>query len=380
MNNGAKGHTKVVLSVVGSVLGILLLLGVAILFVFSKRMGNKESEPRRGTTENLFVIWSYDGKLVYENIIEATEDFNAKHCIGVGRQGMVYKAEFPSGQVVAVKKLHTLQDGELANLSSFTTEIRALTEIRHRNIIRLYGFCSHPRHSLLVYEFLERGSLLKILSYEEEALGFEWSKRVNVVKGLADALSYMHHDCLPPVIHRDISSKNVLLDSECVAHLSDFGTARLISPQSSNWTSFGGTFGYAAPELAYTMDVNKRLDAYSFGVVTLDVLMGRHPGDLLSSLSLSSGLSSSSDLSPPTANNILLIDILDKRLPIPRNQVAGAVVFAAKLALACLHPIPQCRPTMQRVSLELAKESPPLQYALPMITLVQLYNVNFLTS
>lgn len=128
------------------------------------------------------------------------------------------------------------------------------------------------------------------------------------------------------------------------------------------------------------MDVNKRLDAYSFGVVTLEVLMERHPGDLLSSLSSSSGLSSSSDLSPPTANNILLIDILDKRLPIPRNQVAGAVVFAAKLALACLHLIPQCRPTMQRVSLELAKETPPLQYILPMITLVQLYNVNFPTS
>ncbi|KAI8551371.1 hypothetical protein RHMOL_Rhmol06G0180700 [Rhododendron molle] len=274
MNNGAKGrsHTKVVLWVVGSVLGILLLLGVAILLVFSKRMGNKESEPRRGTTENLFVIWSYDGKLVYENIIEATEDFNAKHCIGVGGQGMVYKAEFPSGQVVAVKKLHTLRDGELANLSSFTMDIRVLTEIRHRNIIRLYGFCSHPRHSLLVYEFLERGSLHKILSNEEEALSFEWSKRVNVVKGLADALSYMHHDCLPPVIHRDISSKNVLLDTEYVAHLSDFGTARLISPQSSNWTSFEGTFGYAAPELAYTMDVNKRLDAYSFGVVILEVL------------------------------------------------------------------------------------------------------------
>lgn len=141
------------------------------------------------------------------------------------------------------------------------------------------------------------------------------------------------------------------------------------SQQSSLTLSLHLVFFCIVAELAYTMDVNTRLDVYSFGVLTLKVLMGRHPGDLLASLYLSSGLSSSSDLSPPTAYNILLIDVLDKRLPLPRNQVAGVVVLAAKLALSCLHPIPQCRPTMQIVSLELSKESPSLQYSLPMITL-----------
>ncbi|KAL7262734.1 hypothetical protein ACSBR1_000989 [Camellia fascicularis] len=121
----------------------------------------------------------------------------------------------PSCQVVrfAVKKLHSSQVGEFDNLRSFTSEIRALAEIRHRNVIKLYGFCSYRRHSFLVYEFMEEGSLGNILSNKKEALDFEWRKRLNVVKGLADALSYMHYDCLPPVIHRDISSKNVLLDS-----------------------------------------------------------------------------------------------------------------------------------------------------------------------
>ncbi|KAL7180119.1 hypothetical protein ACSBR1_043352 [Camellia fascicularis] len=146
--------------------------------------------------------------MAYKNIIEATEDFNAKHCIGVGGYGTVYKAKLPSGQVVAVKKLQSSQVGELDNLRSFTSEICALAEIRHRNIIKLYGFCSHQRHSFLVYEFMKGGNLGNILSNEKEALDFEWRKRLNVVKGLADALSYMHHDCSPPVIHRDISSKN----------------------------------------------------------------------------------------------------------------------------------------------------------------------------
>ena len=98
--------------------------------------------------------------MVYENIIEATEDFDSKYCIGVGGHGIVYKTELPTSQVVAMKKLHPLLTDETFNQKTFTSEIHALTEIRHRNIVKLYGFCSHPRHSLLVYEYLEGGSLV----------------------------------------------------------------------------------------------------------------------------------------------------------------------------------------------------------------------------
>ena len=146
-----------------------------------------------------------------------------------------------------MKKLHSIQDNKIANAKAFENEIHALLEIKHRNVVKLYGFCSHPRHSFLVYEFLEGGSLKELLSNKEEAVNFEWIRRANIVKGVANALSYMHHDCSPPIVHRDISSKNILLDSEYVAHISDFGTARVLKPDSSNWTSFVGTFGYAAP-------------------------------------------------------------------------------------------------------------------------------------
>ena len=159
--------------------------------------------------------------MVYENIIEAMEEFDSKDCIGVGGYGSVYKAELQTSEVVAVKKLHPLPDGKISNQKAFTSEIRALIEIRHRNIVKLYGFCSHPKHSLLVYEFLEGGSLVKLLNSEEGAKTFDWIKRVDVVKGVVNALSYMHHDCSPPIIHRDISSKNVLLDLEYEAHISD---------------------------------------------------------------------------------------------------------------------------------------------------------------
>jgi hypothetical protein len=230
----------------GTVLIALFVYGFSYhLWRTSRTKENKVAEESH--TENLFAIWSFDGKMVYENIIEATEAFDNKHLIGVGGHGSVYKAELPTGQVVAVKKLHSLQNGEMSNLKAFASEIQTLTEIRHRNIVKLYGYCSHRLHSLLVYEFLEKGGVDKILKDDELATAFDWNMRVNAIKDIANALSYMHHDCSPAIVHRDISSKNVILDLEYVAHVSDFGTAKFLNPDSSNWTSFVGTFGYAAP-------------------------------------------------------------------------------------------------------------------------------------
>ncbi|THG05590.1 hypothetical protein TEA_011699 [Camellia sinensis var. sinensis] len=348
LNNGdvEKKGKKVMLLAVLLVFGILflLLMVLGIFMAFRKKVRNTKNEPSQVNRDNVFAIWSYDGKMVYENIIEVTENFSAKYCVGEGGYGTVYRADLPNGHVVAVKKLHATLHDDSTNLKGFTSEIRALTEIRHHNIVKLYGYCSHPRHSFLVYEFLEGGSLGKVLSMDDDIVVFDWIKRVNTVKGVANALSYMHHDCFQPIIHRDISSNNVLFDFEYVAHISDFGTARFMNLNSSNWTSFAGTFGYAAPKLAYTMEVNEKCDVYSFGVLALEVIMGKHPGDLISFLSSSSSSSSTS-----TAQGIFLKDVLDQRLLPPRNQMAEQVVVVAKLAFACLHTTPLSRPTMQQL-------------------------------
>ncbi|KAI3832334.1 hypothetical protein MKW92_022282, partial [Papaver armeniacum] len=153
-------------------------------------------------------------------------------------------------QVVAVKKLHSSdEDSEIVDLKSFEREVQALTEIRHKNILKLFGFCSSVERkiSFLIYEFVERGSLKNILCDGEQAVVFDWIKRIRFIKGTADALAYMHHDCIPAIVHRDISSNNVLLDLEYEARVSDFGTARILKPDSSNWTSLAGTYGYVAP-------------------------------------------------------------------------------------------------------------------------------------
>ncbi|XP_028087296.1 leucine-rich repeat receptor-like protein kinase PXL1 [Camellia sinensis] len=111
-----------------------------------------------------------------------------------------------------MKKLHPLS--ERVDRKDFLNEARALTEIKHRNIVKLFGYCSHARRSFLVYEYLERGSLATIFNKDEEAKEMDWPKRVNIIKGVASPLSYMHHDCTPPIVHRHISSNNVLIDEE----------------------------------------------------------------------------------------------------------------------------------------------------------------------
>ncbi|KAF9671881.1 hypothetical protein SADUNF_Sadunf12G0096200 [Salix dunnii] len=327
--------------------------------------GNKEKRLNEAQNKDVFAKWSPEWELKYENIIEATEEFNSKYCIGEGGYGVVYKAVLPTEQVLAVKKFHRTPEAEKTSLKAFMSEIDVLMGIRHRNIVKLYGFCSHAKHSFLIYEFVERGSLRNVLQNDEQAVEMDWVKRLNLVKGIVSALSYMHHDCTPPIIHRDISSNNVLLDAEFEAHVSDFGSARLLMPDSSNWTSFAGTYGYTAPELAYTMKVDEKCDVYSFGVVVLEVLLGRHPGNFISSLMSMS----SSALSSSTGHNTLLKDVLDQRLLPPVDKFAEGVAHAVKLALSCLCSDPRNRPTMQQVSSELTTLRPSLPKPFPTIEL-----------
>ncbi|KAG2692415.1 hypothetical protein I3760_08G053200 [Carya illinoinensis] len=317
---------------------IFPLLGVVILlFVVMRtwRFIRKRRNLQEVQDENL--ISTFDGKKMYEEIIAATGDFDAMHCIGRGRCGSVYKTQLPSGVIIAVKRFNSsCEENYAIDRKDFFNEVMALTRVRHRNIVKLHGFCSNARHSFLIYDYIEKGSLAGILS-KEEAKELNWSRRVNIVKGVAHALSYMHHDCSPPIVHRDIASKNVLLDSDYEARLSDFDTAKLLNLDSSNWTGFAGTYGYAAPELAYTWKVTEKCDVYSFGVLALEIIKGNHVGDFIFSA-----------MSPLA--NMQLKDVLDQRLPPPTVPVADELTKIANIAISCLLENPKSRPTMYMVS------------------------------
>ncbi|KAI6681656.1 hypothetical protein NL676_035537 [Syzygium grande] len=244
-------RTGITIVTVLSFLGFLILsctLTVLVIINHRRRRIIKGENNERANDMDFMRNLSYDGKVFYDRIVEATGGFDSKYYVGEGAYGIVYKAEISEGQMVAVKQISSSQeDSEIVNLIPFGREIQALKNIRHRNIVKFYGFCSHAQHCFLVYEYMERGSLRTTLNDDERAIEFQWDKRVNVIRGVADALSYMHHECLPPLIHRDLTSNNILLDRDYEAHISDFGTARLLRPDSSNWTAIAGTIGYIAP-------------------------------------------------------------------------------------------------------------------------------------
>ncbi|XP_030928891.1 MDIS1-interacting receptor like kinase 2-like isoform X5 [Quercus lobata] len=323
-------------------------------------------EGRATKNGDLFSIWTFDGKIAYEDIINATEDFNIKYCIGMGSCGSLYKAQLPSGKVVALKKLHSIEAHVPGITKSFQNEIKILTNIRHRNIVRLHGYCVHKRCNFLIYEYMERRNLYGVLSSDVEAKELTWRIRVNIIRGIAHALSYMHHDSNPSIIHRDITSSNILLNSELEAFVADFGMARFIDPTSSNPTKLAGTHGYMAPELAYTTVVTEKCDVYSFGVIALETIMGKHPGEFI--LSLSSSSSSST-------KHMMLKDILDPRLSHPLYRPVGpSVVLVVILALTCLRSDPKSRPTMRHVSQELLVPRPALPESFHDISIQQLMN------
>ncbi|XLT25263.1 hypothetical protein HN873_056555 [Arachis hypogaea] len=273
-----------------------------------------------------------DGKIVFEDIIDATQDFDIRYCIGTGAYGSVYRAQLPSGKVVALKKLHQLESQNPSFDKSFRNEVKMLTQIIHRNIVKFHGFCLHNRCMFLIYEYMERGNLFYALRIDDEAEELSWSQRVNIVSGTTNALSYMHHDCSPAIVHKDLH-----------VVVSDFGTARLIDPDSSNQTLQVGTYEYLAPELAYMLTLTEKCDVYSFGVVALETLMGRHMGDLISSLFESS------------SKNIIVKDLLDSRIHLPSCQKdIQVIVQVVTLALACLHSNSKSRLSMQQVAHELS--------------------------
>ncbi|XP_056169869.1 MDIS1-interacting receptor like kinase 2-like [Syzygium oleosum] len=341
-----------------------IVVGSCFLFRHPTESVQSETTEKNG---NFLSIWNYDGRIAYEDIINATEDFDLKYCIGTGGYGSVYRVRLPNGKVVALKKLHRLEAEDPSFDKSFRNEVKHLTEVRHKSIIKLHGFCLHRRCMFLVYEYMERGSLFCALRDDVEAVELDWSKRVDLVWDTAHALSYMHHDCARPIVHRDVSSNNILLNSKMQAFVSDFGTARLLDPDSSsNFTAnITGTYGYIAPELAYTLVVNEKCDTYSFGVVAVETMMGEHPGDIVSTLWTSCG------------EDIMLHNILDPRLPYPReNSVARSIVLIVSLALACLTADPKSRPTMKQVSEAFLARKLPLAKPFHEISLAQLRDNN----
>ncbi|KAG7582305.1 Protein kinase domain [Arabidopsis suecica] len=208
----------------------------------------------------------------------ATNHFSKENIIGDGGYGVVYHGTLTNKTPVAVKKL--LNNPGQAD-KDFRVEVEAIGHVRHKNLVRLLGYCVEGTHRMLVYEYMNNGNLEQWLHGDMNHKGhLTWEARVKVLVGTAKALAYLHEAIEPKVVHRDIKSSNILMDDNFDAKLSDFGLAKLLGADSSYVsTRVMGTFGYVAPEYANSGLLNEKSDVYSYGVVLLEAITGRYPVD-----------------------------------------------------------------------------------------------------
>ncbi|CAL9073452.1 unnamed protein product [Musa acuminata var. zebrina] len=234
------------------------------------------ASPLVGLPESSHLGWGHWFTL--RDLELATNRFSKENVLGEGGYGVVYRGRLINGTDVAVKKLlNNLGQAE----KEFRVEVEAIGHVRHKNLVRLLGYCVEGIHRMLVYEYVNNGNLEQWLHGAMRQRGvLGWENRMNVILGTAKALAYLHEAIEPKVVHRDIKSSNILIDGEYNGKISDFGLAKLLGSDKSHIaTRVMGTFGYVAPEYANTGLLNEKSDVYSFGVLVLETVTGRDPVD-----------------------------------------------------------------------------------------------------
>ncbi|PSR99812.1 Receptor protein kinase [Actinidia chinensis var. chinensis] len=209
-------------------------------------------------------------RFTYDELKKASRNFREE--IGRGGGGVVYKGVLSDHRVAAIKRLNEANQGE----AEFSAEVRPIGRVNHMNLIEIWGYCVEGKHRLLVYEYMERGSLAENLS--SSTLG--WEKRFDIAVGSAKGLAYLHDECLEWVLHCDVKPQNILLDSNYQPKLADFGLSKLLnrgSGHDSDFSTVRGTRGYMAPEWIFNLPITSKVDVYSYGVVVLEIVTGKSP-------------------------------------------------------------------------------------------------------
>ncbi|XP_051133473.1 wall-associated receptor kinase-like 22 [Andrographis paniculata] len=351
-----RNRITITFTVIGSVFGALCLLyGVwrcgkfvseAVKgirrYMFYKRNGGLLLEQHLASTENGLERTKL---FTSKELTRATDHYSENRILGRGGQGTVYKGMLTDGKIVAVKKSKKVDEGDV---EVFINEVVILSQINHRNVVRLLGCCLETEVPLLVYEFIPNGTLFHHIHERSDDLPLTWEMRMRIASEVAGALAYLHSASSAPIYHRDIKSTNILLDEKYRAKVSDFGASRSVSiDQTHVTTRVLGTFGYLDPEYFQSSQFTEKSDVYSFGVVVVELLTGEKA---VTSVRAESGKSLATHFLHTMEEN-QLFDILDSRV-LKEGKVQD-IVAIAELANKCLHLNGKKRPTMKEVSADL---------------------------
>nr|XP_043636935.1 wall-associated receptor kinase 2-like [Erigeron canadensis] len=276
-------------------------------------------------------------------LAKATDQYNSNRIVGRGGQGTIYKGMLPNGNIVAVKKSVLVDETQV---ESFINEVFLLSQISHKNVVKLIGCCLETEVPVLVYEFVSNGDLFQFIHDENYEFPTLWSIRVTIATEVAGALAYMHSATSIPIYHRDIKSSNILLDEKFRAKLSDFGISKsVMGDQTHLSTLVKGTYGYLDPEYFQSNQFTEKSDVYSFGIVLVELLTGKKP-----IYSIGPGESRSlATLILSMEDGFILENIDDRVSDGPKEQL----IAVAKVAKRCLNLNGKLRPTMKEVAIDL---------------------------
>ncbi|XP_062149035.1 LRR receptor-like serine/threonine-protein kinase RGI2 [Alnus glutinosa] len=340
---------------IGLLIALIIALAIlgAVAFFRARKMIRDDNDSEMGEDSWPWQFTPFQKlNLSVEQVLKCLVEPNV---IGKGCSGIVYRAEIENGEAIAVKKLWptTMAAGYNCQIErleinrgirdSFSAEVKTLGSIRHKNIVRFLGCCWNRNTRLLMYDYMPNGSLGSLL-HERSGNCLEWNLRYQIVLGAAQGLAYLHHDCVPPIVHRDIKANNILIGPEFEPYIADFGLAKLVDDgdfaRSSN--TVAGSFGYIAPEYGYMMKITEKSDVYSYGVVVLEVLTGKQPID------------------PTIPDGLHIVDwvrqkrggveVMDASLRARPESEIEEMLQTLGVALLCVNPSPDDRPTMKDVA------------------------------
>ncbi|GLT51064.1 hypothetical protein SLA2020_245100 [Shorea laevis] len=338
----------------------LLILFFVVAFLLYKRRKSRQVDPEGAypNIEDHIRSSTAPRRFRLNELRRATANFNPKNKLGKGGFGTVYKGIWRNKEI-AVKRV-----SKKSGKQEFVAEVTTIGNLNHKNLVKLIGWCYESRELLLVYEYMPNGSLDKFIFSDDSRgeLTLNWETRLSIINGVAQALEYLHYGSQKRVLHRDIKSSNIMLDSEFNAKLGDFGLARTVQDKGKTHHStveIAGTPGYMAPETFLISRATVQTDVYSFGVLLLEVVCGRKPGN-----------QNEEDTYNRSIVNWIwdlykkgrIVDVADPRM---EGKFGGEEMECVLiLGLACCHPNPNYRPSMKTVLQVLTGEVEPPQVPL----------------